>query len=622
MVAKPSWYYDSPDDDNSFSNKPIEEGSLESDEREKKKSVFIADANGQVIEEVVLDDEEGTIFRNVVISNPRLGSQKGTKFRTRHRNYKSPGKKTYHDNLTMGINYFVYKKLEKEGVETPAIINSFLTSRFIAIMLTYLKKQWVMWSLSHRKRVARWKVSQRKLNSILDRFPTEFLAIVLAPFCAYGVVFVAKSSDEIRGQFLNSVFPGSTRFITRPEKVSLATCKSISYLKKLNWETLKRLNYYPGSTYMVFGPDSRLATDKFFGAAVKVEGINLNPEKTFFVLNREYNLCFPSKRLLPLIRKFNDKMSTSFKPDYTNFQLATLQYFQQNYIRLDLIPTNLGHTFAIHKKPKLAPLFKRVSKPKVRTRYKKSILQRLRRGKKREFYDPSITHIDLLRHNLIQSDAFAQQNYADFRRVLQYKTANCLGVFREVVGMFVHRGTVIEIADEVFEIDFYFNDDLDVQGKLASFVTYNHPKPSEIRTRDEAANYRLLKALSEDMREFYKDRKTPNIKEKMIKKNLVSRFKYKIPVEPNNPFGRLGTTDRQRESSSDLTTLTNKQFNVLPRFQDAFLKYAKRELAKDGLISRPFYLAFDLNPALKTPPQIKGLRIRRYPKYSKKTTKS
>ena len=668
MVAKPSWYYNSSDDEN-FSNKKIsEKSSSDPATNQKRKSVFIADANGQVFEVQKRSSDKKPLQKKLVIANLWKNQSNQDKFRqgildradalrseASEKSGKSgksgkggrseasqKSKRIYHKNLINGINYHVYKQLEREGLTIPGVSKRVTNSYVIKIAIDYLKQKWLLWKISRRKNVEIWKVSRRRINLILKKFPTKFLTIVLSPAFAYGLYFFATAPNEGRGQLLSTRFPGLKAVMSHPEKITLNTCKSVSYLKKINWETFRRINYYPGSTFIRFSPDSRLVTDKFLGSAFIANDLKSNTPKTFFLLNREYNICFKSRKLLNFIRKFNENIELASKSNYTQSQLFSLQYFQQHYIRFDVIPTNLGNTFAIEQIPtkklksrhrkhrnghrhghKHAPLFDKVFQQSVETPIKQSIKKTLKNKSKLEFSQPTITHLDFVRNLLIQENLFSEPPVADYQRYLQYKTANCLGVFREVVGMYVHQGAMIEIEDEVFEIDFYFNDKYNVSRQLAKFITYKQPKPEQRLTRDRIIEYRLQKALIEDVKQFSKEDQEPDIENDMVNKNLTSHFKYESQGDKLNPYGYIETEEKEIKNASAEYIRKQKHANhrILPNFQKTLFKYIEGKLAKNNIQSQPFYLAFNLNSALKTPPTIEGLRVRRYPKLSKQQQK-
>jgi AAA+ superfamily predicted ATPase len=505
------------------------------------------------------------------------------------------------------------------------------------------------------------KVAKRNWREkIFSKLPANFIALFTFPLACLAARYIVTHPEEISAKGLQGEWKGLNLMIHQPEELTLKTCRVTGFLRKMDWEYHRRINYHPGSIFIVCHPGFRLSNDRFFIAEFQsklsktkhVSSLKQAPRKYYVLSSRQYNLLVPESFLYhnAIFDQINESENAYGLVDQT--QLGRLQYWQQYYVQLDIIPIRTNSQFQtshsgplfkhIHKhrkkvatKKRFRFLFGKRGAPKIVSEEKRieplihklgeSFIQtsskqsKVKKGKVRSHEQP---YQSQLCESLIQTSPFSKSKFRGKHRFYDYKMANSMRAVKEVLSMHVHTSPIMVIDDQHIEVDYYFKRHFCLSRCLTDLTDYERPRnysPYEIN--NNLIDMRLRNLLHEDVARF-NDQQTPDTTRLAVvkrKRKFLRRKKSK-----SNPFASLYLTRKRKRTTqpNPFDFLRGKQrkydfyrlrsdHKVLPHFQTGFDQYMQHQLDHYGLKPDKCHLAFPLRKPFKTSYELKGVRIRR-----------
>lgn len=507
------------------------------------------------------------------------------------------------------------------------------------------------------------KVAKRSWRKTLyANLPATFVACFSFPLVCLASRYIITHPEEIVAKGLQGEWEGLNYVLHKPEPLKLKTCRLTGFLNKMDWNHHRRINYYPGSIFIVCRPELRLSNDRFFLAEFKSTlpktkhtlAAKQVPRQHYVISSRQYNMLVPNSFLYynVIYDKLNESQNCYGLIDQT--QLGRLQYWQQHHVQLDTIPIKTSHQFPkASPKQKSYPLFKHVyNHQKVTSTKKRFRFLFFKRGcakivlhKKpinpyiRQLSDALIQtsgqpklslkprpheqpYLNQLRDALIENSPFSKEKFRGQHRRYQYQLSNSLRVLREVINMHVHTSPMMLVDDQHIDVQYFFRRRFIISRCLSELTDYKPRNYSPYELNNNLIEYRLRHLLHEDVGRFNDqearptDRmKNPFDKDKKPKhknKNKLNPFsslylsrKEKRTSQPN-PFDFL----RGKERAFDFYRMRSSH-KVLPHFQTGFNEYMQHQLDQYGLKPDKCHLTFPVRNPFETSYELKGVRIRR-----------
>lgn len=499
-------------------------------------------------------------------------------------------------------------------------------------------------------------------EKLFSKLPANFIALFTFPLACLAGRYIVTHPEEISAKGLQGEWTGLGYMIHQPEELKLKTCRVTGFLRKMNWDYHRRINYHPGSIFIVCHPGLRLSNDRFFIAEFKsklpntkqVSGLKQAPKKYYVLSSRQYNLLVPESFLYHNAVFSQTNESENFYSLVDQTQLGKLQYWQQYYVQLDVIPIRTNNQFQtssdntrslfkhisrsrkkVATKQRFRFLFGKRGAPKVVSEEKRieplihklgeSFIQigsKQGKVKKVKVHSSEQPYQGQLCDSLIQNSPFCKSKFQGKHRFYAYKMANSMRAVKEVLNMYVHTSPMMLINDQHIEVDYYFKRHFCLSRCLSSLTDYEQSRnysPYEIN--NNLIDMRLRTLLHEDVARL-NDQQTPDT-DRLKAVRHKRRFRRRKKSKPN-PFSSLYLTRKSKRTTQpnpfDFLRGKERPFDfyrirsdhkVLPHFQTGFNQYMQHQLDHYGLEPDKCHLAFPLRKPFKTSYELKGVRIRR-----------
>jgi hypothetical protein len=502
------------------------------------------------------------------------------------------------------------------------------------------------------------KVAKRNWREkIFSKLPANFIALFTFPLACLAGRYIVTHPEEISAKGLQGDWKGLGYMIHQPEELKLKTCRVTGFLRKIDWEYHRRINYHPGSIFIVCHPGLRLSNDRFFIAEFqsklpKTHSLKQAQQKHYVLSSRQYNLLVPESFLYHkgIFDQMNESENVYSLVDQT--QLGRLQYWQQYYVQLDMIPIKTNNQFQTSK---TRPLFKHISRhgkkvstkkrfrflfgkrgaPKIVSEEKRieSLIHELgesfikisnKKGKlkKRKLDSSAQPYQSQLCDSLIQNSPFYKAKFRGKHSFYNYKMANAMRAVKEILNMYVHTSPMMLINDQHIDVDYYYKRHFTLSRCLSNLTDYKETRNySPYELNNNLIDMRLRNLLHEDVARLH-DQQTPDT-DRLQKIRRKRRFRRKKQGKPH-PFSSLYLSRKSKRTTqpNPFDFLYGKErpydfdrirsdHKVLPHFQTGFNQYMQHQLDHYGLKPEKSHLAFPVRKPFKTSYELKGVRIRR-----------